>query len=71
MALLDGGLFLMQMALTIEIGTNTRSYMVLDLKIWKIQSCEYIQVPGGLDKWGLTVLIYISNQRKEFQDSQQ
>ena len=31
-------------------------YMMLDSKIWKIQSCEHIQVPRGLDKWGPTVL---------------
>ena len=28
---------------------------MLDSKIWKIQSCEHIHVPGGLDKWDPTV----------------
>ena len=29
--------------------------MMLYSKIQKIQSCEHIQVPGSLDKWGPTV----------------
>ena len=29
---------------------------MLDSKIKKIQSCEHIQVPGGLDKQGPTIL---------------
>ena len=30
-------------------------YMMLDLNIWKIKNCEYIQVSGGLDKRSPTV----------------
>ena len=30
--------------------------MMLDLNIWKIQSCENIHVPWGSDKWGPTVV---------------
>ena len=29
--------------------------MVLDAKIQKIQSCEHVKVPGGVDKQGPTV----------------
>ena len=32
---------------------------MLDSKIWKIQSCEHIQVPGGSDKWGPTVCTFL------------
>ena len=61
--LLDGGLVLMQMHGVASWYFNldivqiaTCNYMILDLKIQKIQNCEHIQVSaGGSDKRGPTL----------------
>ena len=37
----------------------TCSYIIFNSKIHKIRNCEHIQVPGGSNKWGPTVCIFI------------